>query len=235
MTPKEFFDIVKDRKIQWITAEGEVWAEIIITNMDEYGYMTCSGDKHWFMIDGFEDKGNGYWKLVEEEEFITGEDFKQKLKELEERMAQKLEETDRVIKNDVKDGKLNNIFIHPAVQYQEGLAFMYGQSKYGDGWNYMRSSGHKASQLVAAAKRHIDKYFYQREEFDKEASDHMECKVHHLANAKSCLTMLLAEIIEGTLDDDRPESLKTPTTKEEMDNIFSSVGDEERNKQGEEL
>lgn len=109
-------------------------------------------------------------------------------------------------KNDIKDGKIGYEFLHPAFLYQVGAVFEAGAIKY-DKWNYLK--GHKASQLLNACKRHLDLWFYSKEEYDKDCSDIMGMPISHLANAAACLNMALAQIAEGTIKDDRPErSLK---------------------------
>ena len=131
-------------------------------------------------------------------------------------------------KDDKKDGKLHTTYIHPFVLYQLGLVMEAGARKYGD-WNYLNSQGHKASQLVEAVKRHINKYFYQKEEFDEDTSNRVGGKIHHLACAIAGLNMLLAELIEGSLQDDRPHKLITPTTIEEMNRVWEEYEERIKN------
>ena len=114
-------------------------------------------------------------------------------------------------KDDVIDGKLNYMYIHPHALYQVGAAFSAGKDKYG-AWNYL--NGHKASVLQSAAKRHMDAWFYAREEYDEDCSNRVGMDVSHLANAIAELVMALGQIAEGTIVDDRPEHpLKFKITK----------------------
>lgn len=72
-------------------------------------------------------------------------------------------------------------------------AFMVGEKKYG---RYNYTKGHKASQLVAAAQRHITAW-YQGEENDPVDGQ------HHLGAAAACMAMALRQAELGTLKDDR--------------------------------
>lgn len=72
-------------------------------------------------------------------------------------------------------------------------AFQVGEKKYG---RYNYTKGHKASQLLAAALRHITA-FNDGETFDPEDGQ------HHLGSAGACLAMLLRQAQLGTLDDNR--------------------------------
>lgn len=71
-------------------------------------------------------------------------------------------------------------------------AFMVGETKYGR-YNYCR--GHKASQLVAAAQRHISAW-NEGEELDPDGQ-------HHLGAAGANLAMILRQMELETLKDDR--------------------------------
>lgn len=72
-------------------------------------------------------------------------------------------------------------------------AFMVGEKKYG---RYNYTKGHKASQLIAAAQRHITAW-YQGEENDPVDGQ------HHLGAAGACMAMALRQAELGTLKDDR--------------------------------
>lgn len=72
-------------------------------------------------------------------------------------------------------------------------AFMVGQKKYG---RYNYTKGHNASQLIAAAKRHLAAWF-QGEETDPIDGQ------HHLGSVMACCAMLLRQQELGTLKDDR--------------------------------
>jgi hypothetical protein len=76
---------------------------------------------------------------------------------------------------------------------EHAKAFMVGQKKYGR-YNYCK--GHNASQLVAAAKRHLDAWF------DGEEADPVDGQ-HHLGSVMACCSMILRQRELGTLKDDR--------------------------------
>jgi hypothetical protein len=76
---------------------------------------------------------------------------------------------------------------------EHAKAFMVGEKKYGR-YNYCK--GHKASQLVAAASRHLQAWF-NGEELDPKDGQ------HHLGSVMACCSMLLRQKELGTLKDDR--------------------------------
>jgi hypothetical protein len=81
----------------------------------------------------------------------------------------------------------------PAVSLKEhAKAFMVGEKKYGR-YNYCK--GHKASQLVAAAMRHLTAW-NEGEENDVDGQ-------HHLGSVMACCSMILRQAELGTLKDDR--------------------------------
>lgn len=75
----------------------------------------------------------------------------------------------------------------------QALAFMVGAKKYGR-YNYYK--GHKTSQLVAAALRHLTK-FMDGEEFDPVDGQ------PHLGSVQACCSMIVKQKALGTLIDDR--------------------------------
>jgi hypothetical protein len=75
---------------------------------------------------------------------------------------------------------------------EHAKAFMVGQKKYGR-YNYCK--GHNASQLVAAAQRHLNAWF-NGEELDPDGQ-------HHLGSVMACCSMILRQVELGTLKDDR--------------------------------
>ncbi len=76
---------------------------------------------------------------------------------------------------------------------EHAKAFMVGEKKYGR-YNYCK--GHKASQLIAAMKRHADAWF------NGEENDPVDGQ-HHLGSIMACCSMLLRQMELGTLKDDR--------------------------------
>jgi hypothetical protein len=77
------------------------------------------------------------------------------------------------------------------------MAFTEGDLKYG-GYNW-RAAGVQTSVYVAAARRHIAKFF------NGEWAD-PKTKVPHLANALACLAVIVDSYESGNLNDDRPPS-----------------------------
>lgn len=75
----------------------------------------------------------------------------------------------------------------------EAKALMIGEKKYG---RYNYTKGHKASQLVAAAQRHLLAWF-EGEELDPQDGQ------PHLGSVRACIAMLLRQQELGTLKDDR--------------------------------
>jgi hypothetical protein len=76
---------------------------------------------------------------------------------------------------------------------EHARAFMVGEKKYGR-YNYCK--GHQASQLVAAAERHL-KAWFQGEEHDPKDGQ------HHLGSVMACCSMILRQQELGTLIDNR--------------------------------
>lgn len=76
---------------------------------------------------------------------------------------------------------------------EHAKAFMVGEKKYG---RYNYTKGHKASQLVAAAERHL-KAWFQGESHDPKDGQ------HHLGSVMACCSMILRQEELGTLKDDR--------------------------------
>jgi len=87
-----------------------------------------------------------------------------------------------------------SLFPMSAVAYG-ALAMVEGDQKYG-GYNY-REVGVRSSVYVAAAGRHIAKWF-NGEDADSKTG------VHHLGSAIACLGILVDGIESGNLNDDRP-------------------------------
>jgi hypothetical protein len=76
---------------------------------------------------------------------------------------------------------------------EEAKAFMVGERKY-NRYNYCK--GHKASQLIAAALRHLAAWN------EGEENDPIDGQ-HHLGSARACCAMILRQMELGTLKDDR--------------------------------
>jgi len=89
-----------------------------------------------------------------------------------------------------------SLFPDSAIAYG-ALAFTEGDLKYG-GYNW-RADGVMSSVYVAAAKRHLAKWFN---------GENVDPKTHipHLASAIACLAVLIDAVETGNLNDDRPPS-----------------------------
>jgi hypothetical protein len=83
----------------------------------------------------------------------------------------------------------------PSAVAYGALAFVEGGLKYGE-FNW-RVAGVLASVYVAAARRHLDKWWNGEEEDPKTL-------VPHLANLIACAAILIDAIEQGKLVDDRP-------------------------------
>ncbi len=94
-------------------------------------------------------------------------------------------------KND--QAKIDLSLIPYIAQVAEAKAFQVGEKKYGR-YNYCK--GHKASQLIAAAQRHLLAWF-QGEENDPVDGQ------PHLGSVRACMAMLLRQQELGTMIDDR--------------------------------
>lgn len=94
-------------------------------------------------------------------------------------------------KND--QSKLDISLIPYVALREEATAFMVGQKKYGR-YNYCK--GHEASQLVAAAQRHLLAWF-NGEDYDPTDGQ------HHLGSVRACCAMILRQSELGTLIDNR--------------------------------
>jgi hypothetical protein len=99
-------------------------------------------------------------------------------------------------KND--QNKVDLSLIPKISMIEHAKAFMVGEKKYG---RYNYTKGHKASQLVAAAMRHLTAW-NEREETDPVDGQ------HHLGSVMACCSMILRQMELGTLKDDRYENNK---------------------------
>jgi hypothetical protein len=85
-----------------------------------------------------------------------------------------------------------------SAQVMEAEAFMVGAQKY-TRYSFIESEKYKtASEHVAALKRHLDRWFWQREETDKEDGQ------PNLGSVRARAAMLIELIDRGLLIDDRP-------------------------------
>lgn len=105
--------------------------------------------------------------------------------------APRIESIPKASKND--QSKVDLSLIPYIAQIAEAKAFQVGEKKYGR-YNYCK--GHNASQLIAAAQRHLLAWF-QGEENDPIDGQ------PHLGSVRACMAMLLRQQELGTLIDDR--------------------------------
>jgi hypothetical protein len=106
----------------------------------------------------------------------------------------------KAAKNDKQ--KIDLSLLPKILLVESAKAFMVGERKYGR-YNYCK--GHKASQLTAAAMRHLTAWF-DGEELDPEDGQ------PHLGAVVACIGMLLRQQELNTLEDDR---FKKPPSKKE--------------------
>lgn len=101
--------------------------------------------------------------------------------------------TDRAKKNDA--GKNMLAYIPMQGLSEIGKVMTYGATKYG-AFNY--NKGHTSIQLSSAFLRHVCDGFLSGEDFDPESG------LMHLAHAGATIMILIQQIKDGTIVDDRP-------------------------------
>lgn len=106
-----------------------------------------------------------------------------------------------------------SLFPDTAVAYG-ALAMTEGDAKYG-GYNY-RVAGVRASVYVAAARRHLAKWF-NGERCDQKTG------VPHLASVLGCVAILVDADECGKLSDDRPPKCRIPEMLEEMEKQVAHI------------
>jgi hypothetical protein len=102
-------------------------------------------------------------------------------------------------KNDKKDLRADLSLLPKAFNNQVAYGMMAGAEKYGR-YNYLK--GHNINQLIAAAKRHLD-LLQEGEDIDTDTSKRVGVDVHHAALVATNMLMLLHQLEQGTLIDDR--------------------------------
>ncbi len=123
-------------------------------------------------------------------------------------------------KNDKEKIDLSLIPLISSIEHAK--AFMVGEKKYGR-YNYCK--GHKASQLAAAAERHL-KAWFNGEDYDPTDGQ------HHLGSVMACCSMILRQNELGTLKDDR---YKQPEADASKQDLFTSTTQEVINEHNETL
>lgn len=101
-------------------------------------------------------------------------------------------------KDNKKDRKPELKYISQGLMYETSYAMMAGALKYGE-FNYLK--GHKASDLIEAAVRHLYSAL-NGDEYDTDCSERLGMPVSHLGCASANINMLLAQIEAGTVIDD---------------------------------
>jgi Domain of unknown function (DUF5664) len=110
-----------------------------------------------------------------------------------------MEKKEMAMKNDAADGKVGHRYLHPRFKKETSLAMEAGAIKY-KAFNYLK--GHTTLQLLDALERHLDLYRWGQDN-DQDCSERLGRPVSHLGNMAACINMLLAQIEEGTITDDR--------------------------------
>jgi len=105
--------------------------------------------------------------------------------------VRQLHTAQRASKNDQE--KIDLSLIPYCAQIAEAQALMVGARKY-NRYNYTK--GHEASQLIAAAQRHLLAWF------SGEENDPIDGQPH-LGSVKACCSMLIHQMELGTLIDNR--------------------------------
>lgn len=128
-------------------------------------------------------------------------------------MAEQIKPTNP--KDQAAVSKLPIHFVPPALLIYASLGFAEGAYKYGS-YNW-RPGGARASIYVSALHRHITKW-WNGEDFDPDTG------VNHLANAISCLGILVDSMEQGCLVDDRPPiQVGYSKTVDQMAEIIDSL------------
>lgn len=102
-------------------------------------------------------------------------------------------------KNDTKDNKPDLSLLPKIFKTQVAYTMMAGKFKYGK-YNYTK--GHKISQLLAAAERHLDE-IKDGVDYDDDCTARVGVAVHHAGCVAANMLMLLHQLELGTLIDDR--------------------------------
>lgn len=109
------------------------------------------------------------------------------------------ERKDLASKNDVVDFKPDYSLLPKAFLDEVSYVMMAGEKKYG---RYNYTKGHKTSQLIAAASRHLAAYM-SGEDHDEELSLSTQRLTSHLACVAANMLMILHQQSLGTHIDDR--------------------------------
>ena len=102
-------------------------------------------------------------------------------------------------KNDSKDNKPDYSLMPKVFMDQVSYCMMAGAQKYG---RYNYTKGHKYSQLIAAAERHL-KCLQDGEDIDQDTSTRVQTPITHAACVAANMLMLIHQDSIGTIEDDR--------------------------------
>lgn len=111
-------------------------------------------------------------------------------------------------KEAVGSTKLPMHLVPDAALAHVSMAFYEGATKYGS-YNW-RVAGVRASTYIAAARRHLSKWW-------NGYNCDPKTRVHHLANAAACCMILLDAEVQGLLNDDRPP-------RQDLEKLFDELG-----------
>jgi hypothetical protein len=95
----------------------------------------------------------------------------------------------------------------------QSISSYLGKVKYG-AWNW-RAKGARASTYYAAACRHLDQW-YEGEHYDADGTP-------HLANAMSCIMILIEANHLGKLEDDRPPAMDLKPVYAEVEQMMKVI------------
>lgn len=106
--------------------------------------------------------------------------------------------------------------VSPIMQAYMSIAQYLGDVKYGR-WNW-RAGGASASVYYAALQRHMQRW-YEGEELDPDDG------TPHLANAVTCLQILIEAKYRGVLEDDRPPSTDLKPLYNEVEQLMKRINE----------
>lgn len=117
-------------------------------------------------------------------------------------------------KRGVGETKVPLHLVSPIMQAYMSIAQFLGNVKYGR-WNW-RAGGAAVSTYYAAHQRHMQRW-YEGEELDPDDG------TPHLANAMTCLQILIEAKYRGVMEDDRPPSTDLKPLYAEIEQIMKKI------------
>ena len=131
-------------------------------------------------------------------------------------------------KDDRKDNKPMLRYVSLRLLEETSYAMMAGSKKYGE-FNYLK--GHKASQLIEAAIRHLFAAL-EGEQLDKDCTERLGSPVRHLGCALANINMYLQQEQAGTLKNDlllTPKDRAQKLLEDAVDEAMSKYNEETQN------